>query len=381
MEAHHLLVITIIIISNHLINIATTVKPTTLVKVADSLRLSNPDGRRADFFASTVAMNKKFVAVGSFRDDVGGLTDVGSVSVFRAGDGALVQKLVPSDGTEYDYFGLSIAFGVDTLAVGSLQDLGGIPSRGCVYFYTLNANRTSWTFLQKVKAAESSTSKQFGISVAVRGDMAVVGGSKRFAVIHVLHFNGTAWTHRQLLTTSETSADNTYGTTVAIGGMTWIGLGLSYVALGDRGYAGMVCLYHKVGGVWQQHTVLTSRSPAANGWYGRSISMTDRQLVVGAEGEDGNRGRAYVYNFNPNMTPRGGEWRLESILKPSHANSYHFGFSLSLYHRSLLVGVFRKRNGTHEGKNFSGSFHSHFLGISHKNGRKNGREKLLGALF
>lgn len=79
-------------------------------------------------------------------------------------------KLTASDGAAGDNFGVGVAISGDTLVVGAFADDAGA---GSAYVYTRTGG--VWTQQAKLTAADGVDEDQFGISVAVSGDTAVVG--------------------------------------------------------------------------------------------------------------------------------------------------------------------------------------------------------------
>ncbi len=83
-----------------------------------------------DFFGNAVAVSGNTAVVGALGDNIGGVSNQASVSVFvRSGNGwALQQQLIASDGVPDDFFGASVALNGDTLVVGAYGDDHGVNS-------------------------------------------------------------------------------------------------------------------------------------------------------------------------------------------------------------------------------------------------------------
>ena len=86
-------------------------------------KLVPDDGADDDRFGYTVAINGDVAVVGARFDDDNG-TDSGSAYVFRRNDAAWQQvaKLLPDDGAEKDYFGVSVAVDGTTAVIGAYRD-------------------------------------------------------------------------------------------------------------------------------------------------------------------------------------------------------------------------------------------------------------------
>lgn len=78
-----------------------------------------------------------------------------------------------------DQFGYSVAVSGDFAIVGAPfedEDAAGdntIPGAGCAYIFVRNG--TNWTMQQKIVASDRATNDNFGISVAISGNYAIVG--------------------------------------------------------------------------------------------------------------------------------------------------------------------------------------------------------------
>jgi hypothetical protein len=137
-------------------------------------KLVASDGAAGDQFGFSVALDGDTVVIGAFRDDDKG-SDSGSAYVFtRAGSGWTQQaKLVASDGAAGDQFGWSVALDGDTAVIGArLDDDKGIDS-GSAYVFTRAGG--AWTQQAKLVASDGAAGDQFGFSVALDGDTAVIG--------------------------------------------------------------------------------------------------------------------------------------------------------------------------------------------------------------
>lgn len=316
-----------------------------LVIIKDRVKLKNVNSSVSDFFGSSVAMNKDFIAIGKCKDDVDGKLNMGSVTIFMRHDTEYKtkQKIFPNDGSSLDLFGLSVALSGNFLLVGSPQDDddedGTQGTQGSAYFYEYIDS--VWTFRQKVVPENVTSSIQFGVSVVINNDIAVIGGGsslgkdseKEIGTCHVYKYNGSHWSQIQRLITKDNRYDNTYGTTVAISDQ-FIVLGLSYLSINDTINAGMVFIYKRNSkkDTYFRHQILFSSIPSSNGWFGRSVSIDDKFLAIGAEGENSQKGNVYIYKLKK------GFWELETNLKPIDTNhSHHFGFAVSINSNVIAV--------------------------------------------
>ena len=102
-----------------------------------------------------------------------------------------IKKLTASDAQAGDNFGLSVAVSGDTAVVGApREDAGGIHQAGAAYVFDRDQGGPgNWGEVKKLLAADATAFDQLGLSVAVSGDTAIVGeifgGSDRAGAAHV----------------------------------------------------------------------------------------------------------------------------------------------------------------------------------------------------
>jgi hypothetical protein len=137
-------------------------------------KLLAADGMATDQFGVSVALDGDTAIIGAFTDDDNN-TGPGSAYVFtRTGSVWTEQaKLLPSDGSPIDNFGLSVALEGDTAVIGArLDDDNGFNS-GSAYVFTRAGG--VWTERTKLLPADGTGFEDFGISVALDGDRAIGG--------------------------------------------------------------------------------------------------------------------------------------------------------------------------------------------------------------
>ena len=87
-----------------------------------------------------------------------------------------VKKLTASDAQADDQFGGSVAVSGDTAVVGAEYEDGVGNSRGAAYVFERDqGGADNWGEVTKLTASDAQADDQFGWSVAVSGDTAVVG--------------------------------------------------------------------------------------------------------------------------------------------------------------------------------------------------------------
>ncbi len=139
-------------------------------------KLMAADGGPQDQFGFSGDISGDTILIGAFRDDDRDY-DAGAVYVFRR-DGtswAQSQKLLAKDGYALDHFGVSVALQGSTALVGAQWDDDMGTGSGSVYVFRYDAKVGAWSQSGKLLASNGEPWAEFGISVAISGDNAVVG--------------------------------------------------------------------------------------------------------------------------------------------------------------------------------------------------------------
>ena len=151
------------------------------VSASGNIKLTASDGAASDEFGWSVAVDGDTVVVGAPYDDHYSSANRGSAYVFTEPAGGWVSasgniKLTASDGAASDEFGWSVAVDGDTVVVGAPYDDDAGSASGSVYVFSEPAyGWASGSEAFKLTAADGAASDEFGYSVAVDGDTAVVG--------------------------------------------------------------------------------------------------------------------------------------------------------------------------------------------------------------
>ena len=128
-------------------------------------------------FGQDVAISDTFILVSSERAN----SDIGACYVFESDAGIWTESqiLTPSDGSPQDRFGNSIDIHNNTIVVGAYfedEDENGenfLTSAGSAYIFT--AEGINWAESQKIVHSQRAQFETFGRSVAISGDVIIVG--------------------------------------------------------------------------------------------------------------------------------------------------------------------------------------------------------------
>lgn len=290
---------------------------------------------------------------------------VGAAYVYErvGGDWQFRQKLRASD---YTYstttnrnFGASVAIDGDNLLVGAggAFDQVAAPSNpiGAVYVFTRTAG--TWTETQKLlPPTPVPGADEFGFSVALAGDTAVIGnpgrtvsGAARAGAIHVFTRSGGAFSQAALLTAADGAAGNRLGESVAYAGTTI----LAGAPLGDAptpADSGAAYVFTGSGATWTEQAKLLAGDPLANARFGTSVALDGDSAAIGAAGwaaspATPNQGRAYVF------VRSGTAWSQQQRLEAGDTQPNRLGFSVAIRGDQVAVGA----PDTREGGGFPGA--------------------------
>ncbi|MEE9131807.1 MAG: FG-GAP repeat protein, partial [Phycisphaerales bacterium] len=163
-------------------------------------------------------------------DDLG--TQSGSAYVYQRepgpeGNWVFAQKLLASDGGASEHFGRSVAIEGDTAMVGATAHLhNGQGGNGAVYVFKYDPDTSGWIQQQELVASDGAIGDGFGVSVSISGDVALIGAPSDdddgFASgsVYVFQFDPktSQWIEVQKLTASDAMTSDSFGGSVAVAG-------------------------------------------------------------------------------------------------------------------------------------------------------------------
>ena len=302
-------------------------------------KLVASDGAAGDQLGNSLALSGDTALVGAYTDDDAGV-DSGSAYVFVRSGGVWSEqeKLVASDGAAGDQFGNSLALLGDTALIGAWFDDDAGGNAGSVYVFERAAG--IWSETTKILAADEEADDRYGVSVALSADGALVGsyhdhqgGVADVGAAYVLSRSGGAWLEEQKLGFPDGSVGATFGAAVSIDGDRAVVGAPSDDTNGSD--AGAAYVFARSSGLWVQEQKLLGVAPGDR--HGTSVSVSGITVVVGAHAADvsgANSGAANVY------VRSGGVWIQQAELAPvDGAADDYFGVAVSLDGDTAVVGA------------------------------------------
>lgn len=267
-------------------------------------KLTASDGQSEDRFGMSSAQNLKdgdTILVGAPGDDDRG-TDAGAVYIFQKIEGTWTEtaKLWAEDGQSDDQFGRYIDVDGSTAIIGAFYGDGEQRDSGAAYI--LEEVNGIWQQTAKLTASDGMSQDLFGRAVKIDGNTAIVGAYQneqaRGAAYIFEKVNGV-WTQTAKLTASDGAEGDNFGRSVAIEGEVAV-VSSSYDD--DNGTnSGAVYLYEKVNGVWQEIYKILPPDGAAGDYFGNRVDLDGNTITIGARGDDNNvpnSGSVYVYQID-----------------------------------------------------------------------------------
>ena len=324
--------------------------------------LTASDPADHDEFGNSVDVDGDTIVVGAHLADHDpgdgtNAADAGAAYVFvKPGtgwaDGNETAMLTASSRVARDEFGISVAVDGDTILVGAHQDDHNGTDAGAAYLFTrpytgwADSNETT-----KLIPADGAAGDEFGISVAVDGDTAVIGANKDDIDIdgddtdetdvgsaYVFTKVSGVWSQRAKLTASDGAEDDEFGNSVAVDDDTIV-----VGARQDITRNGAAYVFVKPDSGWANGTEtakLTASDGAASDEFGISVAVDGDTIVVGANKDDDNgddSGSAYVF-VKPD-TGWGDGTETAKFTAPDGAAGDRYGHSVGASGDKVLVGA------------------------------------------
>ncbi len=320
---------------------------TAVVNLLGPSKLTASDGASGDQFGSSVAIDGDTAIVGAYWDDDNG-NNSGSAYIFTRSGSTWTQqaKLLASDRAVGDYFGRSVAMDGDTAIVGANGDRANTNGYDSGSAYIFTRSGTNWTQQTKLLAPDGDSYDYFGTSVAIDGDTAIVGvhgdddDGTNSGSAYIFTRSGANWTQQAKLLASDGAVGDQFGVTVAIDGNTAI-VGTFDDDNGDS--SGSAYIFTRSGSTWTQQAKLLASDGDSYDYFGTSVAIDGDTAIVGAN-EDNNTngdssGSAYIF------TRSGSTWTQQAKLLASDGASYDkFGRSIAIDGDTAIVGANEDNN-------------------------------------
>lgn len=248
------------------------------------------DGADGDNFGSSVSISGNFAIIGAHNDNnLNGTSNVGSAYIFFFNGVSWVQqqKIAASDGAANDNFGISVSmFGNFAVVGAASDDIGIYTDQGSAYIFFYNGS--SWVQTQKLAHASGGSGDRFGFSTCIKGNSLIigawgddVGANTQQGSADIFIYNGSTWVLQGQVTASDGLTDDFFGFSVTIDG-NWAIIGAPYDDIGANANQGSVYVFKYNGSTWGYWQKVTRPVfGAADYNFGYSVSMSATYCIIG----------------------------------------------------------------------------------------------------
>jgi len=314
-------------------------------------KLLAADGAGGDQLGNSVSVLGDVAVIGAYEDNDNGMNS-GSAYIYRFDGTSWTQeaKLLPADGVVNDRFGISVSISGNVAIIGAHNGFHNGARSGSAYVFRYDG--TNWTEEVKLLAADRAPIDRFGISVSVSGDIAMIGAyldddkGNMSGSVYVYRYDGTNWAEEAKLLPADGAAGDQFGFSVSISDDVAV---IGAYGDSDNGVdSGSAYIYRYDGASWAEEAKLLAADGATVDYFGTSVSISDDVAVIGARLDDDNglnSGSAYIFRYD------GANWTEEAkLLATDGAATDLFGYSVSVSGDTAVIGSRRDDdNGTDSG--------------------------------
>ncbi len=248
---------------------------------------------------------------------------------------AIFQKLITKDGTLNDRFGDSVAIAGDYAIIGAVNGKSN-GSSGAAYIFEKNGVG-NWSQKAKLVASDATNLAKFGSSVAIFGNIAVVGapgashsGYINAGAVYIFQRDGSGnWLQREILTATEPGTSHNFGSSVAINSTARVVVGAPGAHKNSRiANTGAVYIFESDGSNWQQQQKLTAFDSKGNDGFGSSVAVAGDLVMAGsplADSVDYATGAVYLFRRDGS----GGWSEKKKLVASNGLNGDQFGSSIA----------------------------------------------------
>lgn len=312
----------------------------------EQVKLVAADLAAENWFGFSVSISEGTAIIGAPLHSLGDVKWTGAAYIFeRQGKKEWKEqaKLVPEDAVEKAEFGHSVAISGDTAIVGAYLDPhDGKNKAGSAYIFV--SERGEWEQQAKLTPDDADDGKNFGKSVAIHKHTVIVGahldnhsGSKSGSA-YIFARDGNNWTQQAKLTASDAAARDEFGISVGISGSTAI-VGSPFDD-DAGGKSGSAYIFGNNGGVWTERAKLTAADAAAGDEFGKAVAIDANRAIIGARLHDGRKpdsGAAYAFSRVA------GAWIEQSkTIHKKDAEADEFGNAVAISEDFAIIGAYRR---------------------------------------
>lgn len=334
----------------------------------EKIKLTPYDQEAEDRVGISVAIDSSYAVVGAYREDedaidTDSLSDAGSAYMYEidsAGNWVETQKIVASDREEKDYFGWAVSLSGDYAILGADGEGSNVyPGAGAAYIFERDVSG-DWIEVKKLVPATRIQFADFGSSVSIHGNYAIVGspsemnnipGAENGGAAYLFERDNTGeWNLVQRIVANDSTEDAMFGHSVSIHNNVAL-IGAIFERRDASGAneilaAGAAYIFERDSmGIWNQVQKIVASDRAEIDFLGSSVSISENYALVGAmlEEEVPLEDAGAVYIFEKDSI---GTWsQMQKIIASDADSMDYFGRSVSISGDLLVVGAYREDEG------------------------------------
>ena len=298
--------------------------------INEDLKILGTEGSAGDLFGISVGLSSTQAIVGASQDSPKGFRS-GSAYIFNINTGEKQFKLVPADGAAEDFFGNSVDISGGFAAVGAWADDDLGSRSGSVYVFST----TTGAQVHKLTASDGAVDDFFGQNVAIAGSLVIAGawgnddtGSNSGSAYL---FDANTGVQLFKLLPTDAAAGDMFGEKVGISGTRAI---VGAFRNDDNGTdSGSAYIFDTTTGA--QLLKLLPADGAPDDFFGSDVGIGGNFAIVGASGDDDNgasAGAAYIFNATTGA-------QVAKLLAPDGVAGDSFGSSVSISPNGQIVVV------------------------------------------
>jgi hypothetical protein len=252
-------------------------------------KITDATGAANDNFGTSVSIYGNYAIIGSNEDDIGANSNQGSASIYQwnGSSWVLMQKITDATGEAGDNFGFSVSISGNYAIVGAYQDdVGANSSQGSASIYQWNGS--SWVLMQKITDATGEAGDQFGLSVSISGSYAIVGAPQDNVGSNVDQGSasiyarfGSVWVLHEKITNDDVASFDNFGHSVAISGSYAI-IGAYFDDINTNPDQGSARIYKRNGTSWDLMKKITDATGEGSDLFGYSVAISEDYAIIGA---------------------------------------------------------------------------------------------------
>jgi hypothetical protein len=249
--------------------------------------------------------------------------------------------LEPTDPHGAQNFGTSVAISGDTAVIGAPEIAGRI---GAAYVYTNGGS--NWIQSQKLVPLRATTNDLAGTSVAVDHDLLAIGApgadlnptTALPGFVYLYQRTNGVWFEQLRVNAPDAQRADRFGASIAISGQTLV-VGSSLHSDFGSTNSGGIYVFDFTSLGWQLTAKLVPNDLTNSSNFGRSVSISGDNIIAGA-GSITSGGAAYVFARRADTNFFIPVWQFDQKLLPSNPiNGEQFGFSVAMDGDSTFVGA------------------------------------------